>query len=72
MKTETEKIETFEITPQSIKESEPKLRRLLEKLMGKRLDEKSLIRVGTSDFRGRNDDHLTRNIAAYSLALGAS
>ncbi|MEM2851448.1 MAG: hypothetical protein QXG97_04505 [Nitrososphaerota archaeon] len=70
MKTEKEKTEILEITSQSVSESEPKLWRLFEKLMSKGINERILIRVGTSGFRGRNDERLTRNIAAYSLALG--
>jgi len=70
METGTEEGDVPKITSRSMREAEPRLQQLFEKLMRERIDEKSLIRVGTSGFRGRSDERLIRNIAAYSVALG--
>jgi len=64
------KIEIREITPDAIRKLEPKLLQLAEKLTSIRLDENNLLRAGTSGFRGKCDERLARNIAAYSVALG--
>ena len=40
------------------------------KLTSTRLNEKHLLRAGTSGFRGRNNERLVRNIAAYAVAFG--
>ncbi|MCW4026975.1 MAG: hypothetical protein NWE76_05790 [Candidatus Bathyarchaeota archaeon] len=58
------------VTASLLRRSEQPLLQLAEKLLGSRLDEKSLLRAGTSGFRWRNDERLERNIGAYAAALG--
>jgi len=53
-----------------LRRHEQRLLQLAEKLLGSKLDENSLLRVGTSGFRWKNDERLERNIGAYAAALG--
>ncbi len=56
-----------EITSRSMREAEPRLQQLFEKLMSGIVDEKSLIRVGTSGFRGRSGERLVRKISENDI-----
>ena len=66
----TKEVEDNEVTASYVKKLEPRLLGLAERLAARGLDEASLLRAGTSGFRGRNNEELVRNIVAYSVALG--
>jgi len=63
-------VEDREVTAVQLRRHEQRFLQLAERLLGSKLDENSLLRVGTSGFRWKNDERLERNIGAYAAALG--